>query len=86
MTTQRHGINSKVIINLDHQGDRHVMCAWDDCENDGYELHKVRVNYGKTDTPQIVNHVFCSERHLQYWVNSQKSYGNLPPGYRLSRL
>jgi hypothetical protein len=80
MTTRRHGRNEKVIINLDHAGDRHVMCAWDDCENDGFELYKCKVNYGKAGTPHIVIHVFCSERHRQYWINSVKGYGHLPKG------
>lgn len=79
-----HAIIEKKVINLDHAGDRHVMCAWDTCENDGVELHKVRVNYGTAIQQQIVNHVFCSERHKQYWINSVNSYGNLPPGYRRS--
>lgn len=87
--TKRHGINEKVVINLDHAGDRHVMCAWDDCENDGYELYKVVINYGKTETPHIVNHVFCSERHKQYFIHGSTrlaAYGQLPPGHRRSTL
>jgi hypothetical protein len=86
MPMREHAILHKKVINLDHAGDRHVMCAWDDCEKDGVELHKVRVNYGSASAPHIVNHVFCTERHLQYWVNSTKKYGQLPPGYKLSRI
>jgi len=78
--------NEKVVINLDHAGDRHIMCAWDDCERDGYELYKAVVNYGKADTPRLVSHVFCCERHKQYWINSVKSYGRLPAGSRLCLL
>jgi hypothetical protein len=87
---RQHAIIEKKIINLDHAGDRHVMCAWDDCENDGVELHKVVINYGKANTPKLVNHVFCSERHKQFFINSAKEidgvpqYGRLPPGYRRS--
>lgn len=84
MTKWDHAINQKVVINLDHGGARHVMCAWDDCEHDGYESNKVEINYGKGDTPHIVKHVFCTERHRQYFINSVKSYGNLPPGNRRS--
>jgi hypothetical protein len=79
-----HAIIEKRVINLDHAGDRHVACAWDDCERDGFDLHMVRVNYGKADTPHIVKHVFCSERHKQYWINSVRGYGKLPPGFRRS--
>jgi len=82
--SREHAIIHKKVINLDHDGDRHVCCAWDDCERDGVDLHQVRVNYGKADTPHVVKHVFCTDRHKQYWINSTKRYGNLPPGYRLS--
>jgi hypothetical protein len=82
--TRQHGIVDKVVINLDHAGDRHVACAWDDCERDGYETNKVKVNYGKVDTPQIVQYVFCTERHRQFWINSHRSYGKLPPGFKRS--
>ena len=84
MSRWQHGIVQKRVINLDHGGAKHVMCAWDDCENDGYDLHQTRVNYGKANTPHIVKHVFCSERHKMFWVNSTKAYGQLPPGYRRS--
>lgn len=76
----------KCIINHDAQGDRHIKCAWDECERDGYELHKVRVNYGSNDYPQVTNYVFCTERHRQYWIYGHRRYGNLPPGYRLSTI
>jgi hypothetical protein len=84
MTRRDHAIVEKKVINLDHGGSRHVVCAWDECEKDGVDLHQVRVNYGKGDTPHIVKHVFCSERHKQYWINSVRAYGRLPPGYRRS--
>jgi hypothetical protein len=84
MSKWNHAIVEKKVINLDHGGSRHVMCAWDICENDGVELHKTRVNYGTTAQPQVVNHVFCCENHKQYWINSTKQYGQLPPGYRRS--
>lgn len=80
-------ILARKVINFDHGGDRHVMCAWDDCEKDGVELHKVRINYGKPGyADQIVNHVFCSDRHKQFFIHSPKSHGNLPPGYRRSTI
>lgn len=84
MSRWNHAIAEKKVINLDHAGARHVMCAWDDCQRDGVDLHQVRVNYGKADTPHVVKHVFCSERHKQYWINSVRGYGMLPPGFRRS--
>lgn len=82
--SRQHAIIEKVVINLDHNGTKHVMCAWDDCERDGYDLHQVRINYGKAATPQIVKHVFCTERHKQYFINSHRGYGMLPSGFRRS--
>jgi hypothetical protein len=84
MSKWDHGIIEKRVINLDHAGDRHVMCAWDDCERDGFDLHQVRINYGKALTPHVVKHVFCTERHKQFFINSHRQYGVLPPGYRRS--
>lgn len=79
--TREHAIIQKKVINLDHQGDKKVMCAWDDCERDGFDLYKCTVNYGKPGyDPQIVKYVFCTERHRQYWINSHRKYGNLPSG------
>jgi hypothetical protein len=86
-TPWQHAINQKVVINLDHQGDRHVMCAWDECDRDGYELHKVVVNDAADGyPPRYMRFVFCSERHKMYWVNSHKKYGDLPPGYKRSTI
>ena len=82
--TSQHAIIHKRVINLDHAGDRHVCCAWDDCEHDGYDLHMVRINYGTAETPHVVKHVFCTERHKQFFIHSHRQYGRLPPGYRLS--
>lgn len=82
--SREHAIIHKKVINLDHGGAKHVMCAWDDCEHDGYDLHQVRVNYGTAEHPHVVKHIFCTDRHKQYWINSTRRYGNLPPGYRLS--
>jgi hypothetical protein len=76
----------KKVINLDHDGDRKVACAWDDCDLDGYDCNKVRVNYGTVAAPQMVNYVFCTEKHRQYWLNSTRSYGNAPEGWRRSIL
>lgn len=84
MSSRQHAIIQKKVINLDHGGAKHVMCAWDDCELDGFDLHQARVNYGTAETPHVVKHVFCTERHKMFWVNSVRSYGNLPPGYRRS--
>jgi hypothetical protein len=86
MRTQQHAILDKRVINLDHAGDRHVMCAWDDCENDGFENNQVRINYGTAEQPHIVKSVFCTERHRQFFIESAKEgrYGKLPPGFRRS--
>lgn len=84
MSRWEHARIQKKVINLDHDGTRKVMCAWDFCENDGYDLHQVRIQYGTPAYPQVVKHVFCCERHKQYWLNNIRNYGNLPPGFRRS--
>lgn len=56
-----------------------ILCAWDECDRQGYELYKVRVREGQT----IIQYVFCSERHKQYWIESSRSLsGRLPSGAR----
>ncbi len=84
---REHALISKPVINLDHDGTRHIMCAWDTCERDGYELHKVVTNNAAPGKPpNLLRYVFCTERHKMYWVNSHRSYGNLPPGYARSYI
>lgn len=85
-TEWRHAIISKKVINLDHDGDRHVVCAWDTCEKDGLELYKVVEHDGKIRGERTMNFVFCSERHKMYFVNSVRDLGNLPSGYKRSIL
>jgi hypothetical protein len=97
-TAWRHAIIQKKVINHD-RGGTHVMCAWDTCENDGYEMHRVRVQTHAdnveefTMTPngpmpnlRYMNYVFCSERHKMYFVNSIRDMNNLPAGYKRSIL
>lgn len=79
-----HAIIDKRVINLDHAGDRHVCCAWDDCERDGFQTNLIVVNYGTAGNPQLIKYVFCTERHKQFWANSHRQYGVLPPGFRRS--
>jgi hypothetical protein len=84
-TRWQHAIVMKKVINLDHAGDRHVMCAWDDCERDGYEAHKVVSNDAAPGyEPKYMTYVFCSDRHRAYWINSVRDCNNLPPGYKRS--
>jgi hypothetical protein len=98
----RHAILQKKVINLDHAGDRNIMCAWDTCTNDGYESFKVRVRTHAEGEPEFIqtkdgnylpnfrymNYVFCTERHKRYWLESihPGRFGHLPKGYRLSIL
>jgi hypothetical protein len=87
-TTQyRHAIIQRKIINHDSGTGRHILCSWDTCENDGYELYKVRVNTANEGFEvRYMNYVFCSERHKQYWLANIRpgSNNNLPPGYKRS--
>lgn len=60
-----------------------ILCAWEDCERQGYELFKARV---RETAPGVVpekwiQYVFCSERHKMLWVNSHVKHGRMPAGY-----
>lgn len=68
-TTQwQHGIAQKKVINHD-RGGTHVMCAWSDCEKDGYELYKIRVRDSAPGQPlKYLYYVFCSEGHKRHWL------------------
>lgn len=77
--------NEKVIYNA--MGNR-LMCCWDTCDRDGYELYKfiIHEHVGFCDDfpEEHMNMVFCSERHRQYHINSKNNLGYLPAGYRKS--
>lgn len=69
-----------------HQNGIWIICAWDDCDAQGYELHKIVIHEhvgSPCDDPysEHINFLFCSERHKMYHVNSHKNYGKLPAGY-----
>jgi hypothetical protein len=86
-TAHRHAVIQKKVINLDSGDGRHVICAWDTCELEAYELYKVRVNTAADGAqPRYMNYPFCSERHKQYWLANCRpgSNNNLPPGYKRS--
>jgi hypothetical protein len=87
-TRYQHAIIQKKIINHDSGTGRHVICSWSDCEKDGFELYKVRVNTGTVDQPRVMNYAFCSERCKQYWLHDSRGQGgnNLPSGYKRSIL
>jgi hypothetical protein len=57
-----------------------ITCCWMDCPKAGDTDHAARV-YEPTRT---LHYLFCSERHLLYWVNSHVSLGNLPAGSKTS--
>ncbi len=87
----RHAVVEKKVINLDGggwSGNGHVMCAWDTCERDGLEIHKVIKYLGKERGERTMSYVFCTERHRQYWLASIRpgNNNNLPPGYKRSIL
>ncbi len=86
-TAWRHAIIQRKVINNDSGEGRKIMCAWDTCERDGYEMYKIRENDAASGhTPRWYNYVFCTERHKQYWINNMRpgNNNNLPAGYRRS--
>lgn len=69
-TEWRHAIIQKKVINLDHGGNKKVMCAWSYCENDGYEMYKVVTNDGAPgQQTKTITYVFCSERCKGHWLD-----------------
>lgn len=86
-TQHQHAIIEKKIINHDSGTGRHIICAWSDCERDGYESNKVVVHTGQSGYEvRDMHYVFCTERHRQYWLHDARPGGgnNLPPGYKRS--
>ncbi len=86
-TAWNHARLMRKIINHDSGTGRHIICSWDTCENDGFELYKVRVNTAQEGyEKRYMHYVFCSERHKQYWLENVRpgSNNNLPPGLRHS--
>lgn len=57
-----------------------IQCSWHDCEKQGVLLHQVRIEYGANGYSYNVRHLFCCERHRQYFINGHRDYGNLPSG------
>lgn len=71
-------MNGKFIINTSTGG--RLLCCWDTCDAPGTTLHEVRV----AEPTGTAHYVFCRERHRQFWINSHRRNGALPPGFRLS--
>jgi hypothetical protein len=86
-TAWRHAIIQKKVINFDHGGSKHVMCAWDTCEKDGYESHKIVTHENSPGyESKTITYIFCSESHKDYWRASVRSgnNNNHSPGMRQS--
>lgn len=83
-TKWTHAKTDRVVINHDHFEGKHIYCAWDTCEKDGYESNKVVETISAPGHPkQTLTYVFCSERHRQYWIDQNKPgimAGHLAPG------
>lgn len=98
LPARRRDIVLKKAINMDHAANggtvKFVMCAWDDCEKDGFEMYKVVIETGNVKggyPSRPLTYIFCCERHRAYWINSSlqgrygfegHAYGQLPKGMR----
>ncbi len=60
-----------------------LLCCWDDCGQYGQNGIQTRENVGPGKT---LTYIFCTDVHRMYWVNSKRSYGNLPSGSRSALL
>jgi hypothetical protein len=83
-TAWRHAQIQRKIINHDSGVGRKIICSWDTCEKDGYEMYKVVVHMGNERGERTMNYVFCSDRHKYYWLQNTHpgSNNNLPSGRR----
>lgn len=86
--TKRRQIVQRKVINFDrsYSGEaetHYIHCGWDDCEKHGYECYKVRIHTEREGYQErIVNFVFCSERHRQYFIQSgQQAASGMHPDY-----
>lgn len=90
----------RLMINLDTM--MPMVCGWDECDRKARTPYQVRVHehVGRCNSEQAqygrhAHYVFCSERHLLYWVtasgknaheaaarNRGRIYGQLPDGLR----
>jgi hypothetical protein len=77
-TRWQHARIEKRVINRDEGGNgtvtssgtHYVICAFGQCDNDGYELYKVRINTAENGwEPRYMNYVFCSEKCKQAWLD-----------------
>jgi hypothetical protein len=66
---------NKKVINM--TSGRYLECCWQDCTQPGYQQYSHTVREGAS----TITYVFCRERHLQYFLNSSRSMGNLPAGF-----
>lgn len=66
---------AKYVINMDRGGTR-VVCAWDECDKPGFEMHKVRTHEHAHNIPcdsdlaKHISYIFCTDRHRMYWLNA----------------
>jgi len=91
----------RLMINLDTQAP--MLCAWDECDRLARTPYQVRVhehegrcNSAEAQYGRHAHYVFCTERHLLYWVNASgtnaleaaarnrggRVYGMMPHGLR----
>jgi hypothetical protein len=90
----------RLMINLDTM--LPMVCGWDECDAKARTPYQVRVHehVGSCSSEQAqygrhAHYVFCTERHLMYWVHSSgerahdlaahhngRIRGFLPPGMR----
>ncbi|MHB1595390.1 MAG: hypothetical protein ACYCO9_16405 [Streptosporangiaceae bacterium] len=83
-TTHARLVRKVIVRDGDHEGEK-IVCAWLDCDKDGYMLYHVATNEAKPGFPRrLARYVFCSERHKQYWLNSHRPGmgAGMAPGYR----
>lgn len=73
--SSQHAIISRKV--LSHDSGDWLLCCWDDCQRQGYDMHKAiqRTTSKASGRLETVSYVFCTERHRQFFLNSHRRYG-----------
>ena len=68
----------------EHEGER-IWCAWEDCDQYGFECYQIVINEAKPGFPRkLARYVFCSEQCKGYFSRSHipGEWGRLPSHLR----
>lgn len=59
-----------------------LLCAWDDCQDQGDNRVRVVMREGTKERPVNITAVFCKDFHRALWLNAHRAQGNVATGER----